>query len=243
MALGFALQPSALEAFETYYDILEKRGKTMNLTAIKGVEDVARLHFLDCISLINAYDFHGARVIDVGSGAGFPGVPLKLSEPSIALTLLDATRKKVGFLTDLCDALDIEAQCVHARAEEAARKPEHRECFDVAVSRAVARLDILCELCLPFVCVGGAFLAMKGADSGDEIIDAQTSLKLLGAELERIFDYEIPGTEIKHRAVILRKTSKTPEPYPRRFATIKKSNSQGSSISLYSGTKQQYHTS
>ena len=217
------MPPGVLAAFETYYELLEKCGKTMNLTAITGAEDVARLHFLDCIALLNAYDFRGTKVIDVGSGAGFPGLPLKLVETSITLTLLDATRKKVGFMIDMCNTLGIEARCIHARAEEAAREPEHRERFDVAVSRAVAQLDMLCELCLPFVRVGGAFLAMKGADSGDELIIAQNTLKLLGAEFERNFDYEIPGTGIMHRAIVIRKTSTTPEYYPRRFAVIKKS--------------------
>ena len=209
--------------FEIYFEFLEDRGQSFNLTAISGAEDVARLHFLDSIALLKLAQFQNKCVIDIGSGAGFPGIPLKISEPSINLTLLEATEKKAVFLSTLCALLGVDAVCVHTRAEDAARKKEMRERFDLAVSRAVARLNVLCELCLPFVRVGGTLIAMKNVDSAAEIADAKSAIKILGAELKECVDYTIPGTEIMHRAVIIQKTSLTREEYPRRFAKIKKS--------------------
>jgi len=221
--LSIALPPGADAAFDIYYNFLERRGKSVNLTAITGAEDVARLHFLDSIALLKTIEFKEARVIDIGSGAGFPGIPLKIAEPSIALTLLDATGKRVAFLLDLCAALSLDAKCIHARAEQSAHKPDMRERYDIAVSRAVAQLNILCELCLPFVCVGGHFIAMKGVDSTDELEQARYAIKTIGAELLECYDYPISDTGITHRAVIIKKTSSTPEKYPRRFPKIQKS--------------------
>ena len=221
--LNINLPPVAKAAFRAYYDFLEKRGNDVNLTAISGVENVARLHFLDSIALLKAVPFKNAKVIDIGSGAGFPGVPIKIAEPSIDLTLLDSTGKKVSFLSDLCEELNIKAKCVNARAEEAAHEQEMREKYDIVVSRAVARLNILYELCLPFIKAGGLFIAMKGVESTGEITEAQNSVVKLGAKQQDHFDYMVPGTDITHRAVIARKTSKTPEIYPRRFSKIQKS--------------------
>jgi len=220
--LGVSLPPGAASAFDAYHSLLKVRGESVNLTAITGEKDVVRLHFLDSVALLKAALFKDARVIDIGSGAGFPGAPLVLAEPSIDLTLLDATGKRITFLTELCAALNIKATCVHARAEDAAHKKEHREHYDIAVSRAVARLNILCELCLPFVRAGGLFIAMKGADSTDEVAESLGALAALGAELPEYYDYIIPGTDITHRAVLIRKSSSTPDKYPRRFARIKK---------------------
>jgi len=220
--LDIAAPPEAIAAFEAYYDLLEERGQSVNLTSISGAEDVARLHFLDCIALLNAYDFKGSRVIDVGSGAGFPGAPLKITEPSLDLTLLDSTGKRVSFLSELCLVLEMDALCIHARAEDAGREPGKREAYDIAVSRAVAQLNVLCELCLPFVRLGGVFISMKGADCDEEIESARNAVKVLGAEIRECYDYIIPGTEIKHRAVVIRKISPTPDMYPRRFNRIKK---------------------
>jgi len=219
---GITLPPEAYRAFETYYDLLEKRGRNVNLTSIRGVSDVARLHFLDSIALLKAAQFTGARVIDIGSGAGFPGVPLKIAEPSIDLTLLDATGKRVTFLSELCGALFPDVACIHARAELAAHLPGLRESFDIVVSRAVARLNVLCELCLPFVRVGGIFIAMKDVGSADELSQAHTAIDTLGAELADCIDYVIPGTYTYHRAAIVLKSTGTPDKYPRRFARIQK---------------------
>jgi len=219
--LNIELPPEAVAAFRAYYDFLDKRGQHVNLTAISGVKDVARLHFLDSLALLKAETFANTRVIDIGSGAGFPGVPLKIAEPSIDLTLLDATGKRIKFLSELCAELGINATCLHARAEDAAHKVEMREKYDIALSRAVSQLNILCELCLPFVKVGGTLIAMKSIDSVDEISEASNAISTLGAELTQCFDYTIYETDITHRAVLIRKTSETPDKYPRRFAKIK----------------------
>lgn len=220
--LGIKLPPGAGAVFDAYYNLLEKCGRSTNLTAIKGTQDVARLHFLDSIALLKTGWFKNARVIDIGSGAGFPGVPMKIAEPSVKLTLIDATEKRVAFLSDLCAALGLDAACIHERAEEAALDPDMREKFDVAVSRAVARLDALCELCLPFVCVGGVFIAMKGADPSEELAQSQNAIDTLGAKMQEYFEYAIPGTDIIRRAVIIRKVRNSPDKYPRRFARIQK---------------------
>ncbi|MCL2662300.1 MAG: 16S rRNA (guanine(527)-N(7))-methyltransferase RsmG [Oscillospiraceae bacterium] len=222
MKLNIALPPKAEAAFRAYYEFLELHGEKVNLTAISGAEEVARLHFLDSIALLKATNFKKKRVIDVGSGAGFPGVPLKIAEPSIELTLLEATGKKAVFLTELCDRLNIEAACLNERAEEAAHDSSKREVYDIAVSRAVARLNVLCELCLPFVGVGGIFIAMKSIGSDDEIEEAKRAIVALGAEIHKNCDYCIPGTDIVHRAVLIQKTTNTPDNYPRRFARIQK---------------------
>jgi len=221
--LDIDLPPTAEAAFRAYYDFLKRRGQFVNLTTISGTGEVARLHFLDSISLLKATSFIGAKVIDVGSGAGFPGIPLKIAEPTIDLTLLDATGKKVSFLTDLCIELNISAACINARAEEAAHLPDKREQYDIAVARAVAKLNILGELCLPFVRVGGSFIAMKSVDTDEEIAEAQNAIATLGAEIKEVFDYNLHDTDIKHRYIQINKVVKTPEKYPRRFARIQNS--------------------
>ena len=205
-----------------YYDLLVDYGKKVNLTSISGIENVTALHFLDSLALLTVASFKNLKVIDIGSGAGFPGVPLLLAEPSIDLTLLDATKKRIIFLQTLCDRLGVKATCLHARAEEAAHLSEMREQFDVCVSRAVAGLSILCELCLPFVKTGGLFLAMKSINSDDELDSAQNAVKTLGAKLYKCINYNIPDTDITHRVIILRKVSKTPASYPRKFSNIRK---------------------
>lgn len=164
------LTDAQLDTFCAFGSALVKKNQVMNLTAITEPEQVARLHFLDCIALLGAANFYGKTVIDVGCGAGFPGVPLKIAEPSIDLTLLDSLKKRMDWLESTLPELGIEAQCVAARAEEYALA--HREQYDIAVSRAVARLTMLAELCLPLVRVGGHFVAMKSADSDEELSQA-----------------------------------------------------------------------
>ena len=221
--MGLTLKGPALQNFRTYYTFLSEKNQVMNLTAISGEAEVARLHFLDCLAILGQGDFSGARVIDIGSGAGFPGLPLKIAQPDIQLTLLDAQQKRVRFLEELCERLSgIGARCLHARAEEAALDLELRDSFDFALSRAVARLNVLTELCLPFVRVGGAFIAMKGPDCDEEIAEARHAVTFLGGAIENTVDYTLPGTDITHRLVIIRKTAKTPKNYPRRFPKIQK---------------------
>jgi 16S rRNA (guanine527-N7)-methyltransferase len=221
--LGIRLTDTSADAFAGYYAFLEEKNRVMNLTAITDESDAAELHFLDSLSLLNLASFENKRVVDIGSGAGFPGVPMKLAEPGLTLTLLDAQQKRVAFLEELCERLGLtDVVCIQARAEEASHKPELRDAFDYAVSRAVARLNILCELCLPFVRPGGAFVAMKGTASDAEIDEARRAALTLGAAVETSVDYRIPGTEIVHRAVLIRKNGATPDGYPRRFARIQK---------------------
>lgn len=221
--LNIPLSEAALESFCRYYTYLEERNRVMNLTAITGEKDVAALHFLDSLALLTIDDFTDKSVIDVGSGAGFPGVPMKIAEPSIRLTLLDAQRKRVIFLEELCSLLSMpDVECLLVRAEEAAHLPELRGQFDFGVSRAVARLNMLSELCLPFIKTSGAFIAMKGTDSDEEIREAENALLTLGAALESVRDYELPGVNVVHRAIKIRKTAPTPDGYPRRYAKIEK---------------------
>lgn len=213
------LTDAQLDTFCAFGSALVEKNQVMNLTAITEPEQVARLHFLDCIALLGAANFYGKTVIDVGCGAGFPGVPLKIAEPSIDLTLLDSLKKRMDWLESTLPELGIEAQCVAARAEEYALA--HREQYDIAVSRAVARLTMLAELCLPLVRVGGHFVAMKSADSDEELSQAARAIATLGGKVTRIWDYPVPGTDAVHRAVVITKVKATPKPYPRRFAKIK----------------------
>ena len=219
--MGLDCAEDAVEKLRIYYEYLEEINQVMNLTAISGERDVAQLHFLDCAALLKLYDFRGKNVIDVGTGAGFPGLVLKILERDMRLTLLDSLDKRINFLKNTCEKLGFDdVECVHARAEEI---PEgKRESFDIAVSRAVARLNVLCELCLPYVKKGGVFIAMKGPELQNEIGEAKRALADLGGRVERCIDYSIPGTDVTHSAVIIRKDAETPKKYPRRWAQIKK---------------------
>jgi len=215
------LPVEGIPALVRYGDLLIETNKVMNLTAITDPEDVATLHFLDSAALLTLESFSGKSVVDVGTGAGFPGLPLRVLEPSIRLTLLDSLNKRIQFLETVCRELDLpDVACVHARAEEFAA--EHRETFDLAVSRAVAALPVLCELCLPLVKPGGKFLAMKSVESDAELAAAQHAIAILGGAVEAVRDYAIPGTDVRHRLIVVEKVKKTPEKYPRMFAKIKK---------------------
>ena len=218
--LGVEPDARAAVRFEMYYRLLEETNRVMNLTAITGEEEAARLHFLDCAALLAMPEPPQGSVVDVGSGAGFPGLPLKILRPETDLTLLDSQRKRVGVLSDPCAALGFgDVECLHARAEES---PQLRERFDCALSRAVARLNLLCELCLPLVRVGGTFLAMKGPEPQEEIDEAARAVSVLGGQLGKTFYYDVPGTDVRHSVVVVRKIAPTPEKYPRRFAKIQK---------------------
>ena len=215
------LPVEGIPALVRYGDLLIETNKVMNLTAITDPEDVATLHFLDSAALLTLESFSGKSVVDVGTGAGFPGLPLRVLEPSIRLTLLDALQKRITFLQGVCDDLGLDdVACVHGRAEEFAQA--HRESFDLVTSRAVADLQLLSELCLPLVKPGGAFLAMKSVECGPELERAARAIELLGGRVERTADYQIPGTEVVHRLVIIKKVAQTPKKYPRAFAKIKK---------------------
>ena len=200
--------------------LLEKN-QVMNLTAITRPQDVAALHLLDCAALLTLVDFRGKTVVDVGTGAGFPGMVLRLMEPDFDLTLLDSLGKRIDWLRQTCEEMGLSrVTCVHARAEEFAAA--HRQTYDMATSRAVAALPQLCELALPLVKPGGCFLAMKSVDCEAELSSAKRALDTLGGRVEAVRDYEIPGTDVRHRLILIKKFRQTPEKYPRVFAKIKK---------------------
>lgn len=218
-ALG--LSEAGVPALLRYGSLLVEKNKVMNLTAITEPADIAALHFLDSAALLSLADFSGKTVADVGTGAGFPGMVLRILEPSIQLTLLDSLNKRVDFLKEVCQDLGLsDVDCVHARAEEFAAS--HRERFDIVTSRAVAGLPLLAELCLPLVRPGGWFLPMKSVDSDEELRAAAHAVEVLGGAVERTVDYAIPGTDVRHRLIFIKKVRKTPEKYPRAFAKIKK---------------------
>ena len=218
---SLGLDAAAIPTLTEFARRLLEKNKVMNLTAITEPRDVATLHLLDCAYLLTAADFRGQAVVDVGTGAGFPGMPMAILEPTARLTLLDSLGKRIDFLQETAEALKLEnVSCIHARAEEFAA--EHRQSFDFAVSRAVANLSVLCELCLPLVKAGGYFLSMKSVESDEELESAKKAIKILGGQVERTADYQIPGTEVVHRVIFIKKIAETPKKYPRPFAKIKK---------------------
>ena len=219
-SFGVPVSDEALAAFRQYYELLTERNQVMNLTAIEGEADTARLHFLDCGALLRFKDLTGMKVLDVGSGAGFPGLVLKILCPGEDLTMLDTQRKRTEFQQEVVDALGLKnVRCMHGRAEE---MTELRGQFDIVISRAVARLSILNELCMPLVKVGGRFIAMKGPDPTQEMQESKRACYLMGGRHVRYEPYTIPGTDIVHSYILVIKEFPSPSQYPRRYSSIKK---------------------
>lgn len=219
-ALDIQASDKAIGLLRDYGRELARVNAVTNLTAIRDEAEAARLHFLDCAAILKAVDFSGRKVIDVGSGAGFPGIPLRVLQPDIRLTTVDSVGKKVDFVKNTCKTLGMEdVNCIWGRVEEL---PQLRESFDIAVSRAVADLVVLAELSLPQVKTGGLFVSMKGPECQNEVAQAEFAIKALGGRVRDIWRYTIPGTEVTHAAVIVEKVKPTPEQYPRRYAQIKK---------------------
>lgn len=194
-----------------------KQNEVMNLTAITEPNRVAKLHLLDSLSLLTVADLNGKTLIDVGCGAGFPGVPVKIACPGVKLTLLDSLGKRMNWLDTFLPTLGVEAECVTARAEEAVAS--RRETYDFATSRAVARLNILLELTAPYVKIGGYVLAMKGSAAREELAEAKNAISKLGLKLEKVADFQVE--DATHSVIVLRKVKATPGQYPRRYAKIK----------------------
>ena len=215
--IGLELPPERLQTLCAFGAAMVKQNEVMNLTGITESSAVAKLHLLDSLTVLTAADLAGKKLIDVGCGAGFPGVPLAIACPECDVTLLDSLGKRMKWLEEVLPTLGVDAKCVTARAEEAVATC--REQYDFATSRAVARLNILLELTAPYVKIGGAVLAMKGSAAREELEEAKSAIRKLGLKLEQVKDFDIDGAT--HSVIVLRKVSPTPQQYPRRFAKIK----------------------
>lgn len=223
--LGFSgsVPADAAEQLTRYGTMLIEQNKVMNLTAITQPQDVATLHMLDCAPLLDCGRMQNRTLIDVGTGAGFPGMVLKLLCPTLRVTLLDSLQKRLDWLDTVAAALGVnDLTTVHGRAEEYGLDPAFREQFDFATARAVADLRLLAELCLPFVKLGGRFLAMKSVDCDGEVEQSRPAIEKLGGALVGFHDYTVPHTDVTHRVVVIEKTAPTPAGYPRRWAKIQK---------------------
>lgn len=222
--MGVALSEAQLEQFMTYLSLLLEWNEKMNLTAITEHRDVVLKHFADCLSLVPQVEWKaGMQVIDVGTGAGFPGIPVKIACPEVEMTLLDSLQKRIGFLQEVGSQLQLDGvNYVHSRAEDGGQNPLYREKFDLCVSRAVANLAVLAEYCLPFIKVGGRLAALKGPDAAAEVEQAAGALKKLGGRLVEIKDVEIPHTDLSHKLVFIEKIAPTPKKYPRNAGKIRK---------------------
>lgn len=221
-AFGLNISDSAREQMERYAGLLLEWNQKMNLTAIIRPEEVAEKHFLDSLYVLKFCAIgQNAKLIDVGTGAGFPGLVLKIVRPDLQLTLLDSLNKRLLFLQEVLQQLHVSAELIHLRAEEGGQKSELRERFDYATARAVARLPVLAEYCLPFLRCGGRFLCMKGSAAEEEMQEAENAIRLLGGKQGELYRYRLPGGEA--RAIIeIKKISQTPAKYPRQGVKITK---------------------
>ena len=219
--LNISLSDEQLQQFEVYYDMLIEKNKVMNLTAITEYEDVLIKHFLDSLTIVKADKgremlLTGCSVIDIGTGAGFPGIPLKIAFPSIRLTLMDALNKRILFLNDVISSLGLkDVETVHARGEEVARKEIYREKFDLSVTRAVAKLNSLSELCLPFVKVKGYYISYKSGNIDEELSEAKTAIGKLGGRSTDVVKFTVPLSDYERSLVVIEKLSNSPTQYPR----------------------------
>ena len=216
------LSEEQLDQLQKYFELLVSWNEKINLTAITEPNEVAVKHFADSLSVFNYVDFQkGASVIDVGTGAGFPGLVLKIARPDIKLTLLDSLNKRLKFLDEVLNTLGLEAELVHARAEEGGHNIDFRECYDFAVSRAVARLNVLCEYCLPYVRLSGKFIAFKGGEADEEIKSASKAIQALGGKQTDVLYFELPENSGSRTLVVIEKVQPTPDKYPRQNGKIK----------------------
>ncbi len=204
------------QQFIDYYELLIERNKVMNLTAITEFEEVVKKHFIDSLSIVKVMNFEKEKILDLGTGAGFPGIPLKIIFPDIDIILLDSLKKRLIFLDEVIEKLDLKGvKTLHGRAEDYGKDTKYREQFDLCVSRAVARLAALSEYCLPFVKKGGHFISYKSGMIEDEIKASDRAFKILGAKVEQVEAFHLPGTDIERTLVVLSKYMTTPKNYPR----------------------------
>ncbi len=211
------IEKTAIDNFQIYYEMLIDWNEKINLTAITEENDVAIKHFLDSLNAAKGMVKPGMKVIDVGTGAGFPGLPVKIANPKIELTLVDSLNKRINFLNEVISSLGLDGvNTVHSRAEDLGVNKDYREKYDMCVSRAVSNLTTLCELCLPFVKVGGYFVSLKGPKAEEEIKEANRAISLLGGEFERMENYDLSDTDLNHNIVVIKKISHTPTKYPRK---------------------------
>lgn len=215
-SIGIELTDSQLNAFETYYDMLIDRNKVMNLTAITEFDEVMDKHFLDSVYLFRSIKLEADyKLIDIGTGAGFPGIPLKIVFPELKITLLDSLNKRVGFLNDLIEELNLNnIEAIHGRAEDIARNKAYRASYDIAVSRAVANLSTLSEYCLPFVKIGGKFVSYKSGDCADEVDNAKAAIHLLGGKINKIDEFSYSNNS--RSFIVIDKVMNTSNKYPRK---------------------------
>lgn len=216
--LGIKLTDSQNEQFDRYYELLIEWNRVMNLTGITEYDEVVLKHFIDSLTIARICDMSKvSSLIDVGTGAGFPGIPIKIAFPHIRVVLLDSLNKRLKFLNTVIDELNLESvQTLHGRAEDHARKAEYREKFDLCASRAVANLSTLSEYCIPFVQRGGAFISYKSGTSDDEIKQAEKAVEILGGKIEKIDKFALPGTDMGRALIEIRKRKNTPGRYPRK---------------------------
>ncbi len=213
------------EKFDRLYELLTDWNKRMNLTSITQREDIIIKHFIDSVSVLNYCDMDQSfSVIDVGTGAGFPGLPLKILIPELKITMMDSVNKKLNFISEAVSDLSLpDVEIIHGRAEDIAHDKKHREKYDYCVSRAVARLNVLSELCIPFIKLDGTFISYKGSGTDEEINDSKKAVNILGGSIEDIINFKLPGAEVERTFVIIQKIKKTPEKYPRKAGTPAKS--------------------
>lgn len=222
--LGISIQDEMLDGFDKYYNKLIEWNERINLTAITNERDVVIKHFIDSLTLINYLPANAKNMIDVGTGAGFPGIPVKMVKKDLSLTLLDSLEKRIKFLNELINDCSLKGiNAIHGRAEELARNPEHRESYDVGTARAVAALSVLCEYILPFVKVGGVFIAMKGSEIQKELDEAENAISVLGGELEVVEKFSLPFENMERHIILIKKYRQTPPYYPRKNGKPSKS--------------------